>query len=63
VVSSLFKISLPGGTELANWLWASLFLGVAAALLGLDKAFGYSSCWARYVLTAIISVGRWKNSV
>jgi hypothetical protein len=33
-------------------LWASLFLGVAAALLGLDKGFGFSSGWARYVLTA-----------
>jgi hypothetical protein len=33
-------------------LWASLFLGVAAALLGLDKTFGFSSGWARYVLAA-----------
>ena len=32
--------------------WASLFVGIAAALLGLDKAFGYSSGWTRYVLTA-----------
>jgi len=31
---------------------ASLFVGIAAALLGLDKAFGYSSGWTRYVLTA-----------
>jgi hypothetical protein len=31
---------------------ASLFIGIAAALLGLDKAFGYSSGWTRYVLTA-----------
>jgi len=31
---------------------ASLFVGIAAALLGLDKAFGYSSGWSRYVLTA-----------
>jgi hypothetical protein len=30
----------------------TLFLGIAAALLGLDKAFGYSSGWVRYVLTA-----------
>lgn len=30
----------------------SLLLGLAAALLGLDKAFGYSTGWARYVLTA-----------
>jgi hypothetical protein len=35
-----------------NSLWASLLLGIAAALVGLDKAFGYSSGWARYVLTA-----------
>jgi len=37
---------------LANPLWASLLLGMAAALVGLDKAFGYSSGWTRYVLTA-----------
>src|SRR6478672_7392141 len=45
---------LPGesGHNLGNGLWASLLLGIAAALLGLDKAFGYSSGWARYVLTA-----------
>jgi hypothetical protein len=31
---------------------ASLFVGIAASLIGLDRAFGYSSGWARYVLTA-----------
>lgn len=31
---------------------ASLCVGTAAALLGLDKAFGFSSGWTRYVLTA-----------
>lgn len=31
---------------------ASVFVGIAAALLGLDKAFGYSSGWTRYVVTA-----------
>jgi hypothetical protein len=31
---------------------AALFVGIAAAMLGLDKAFGYSSGWTRYVLTA-----------
>src|ERR1051325_3827849 len=39
-----------------NWfhspLVPSLLLGIAAALLGLDKAFGYSAGWARYVLAA-----------
>jgi hypothetical protein len=33
-------------------LWASLLVGLAAALLALDKAFGFSSGWARYVMTA-----------
>jgi hypothetical protein len=31
---------------------ASLCVGLAAALIGLDKAFGFSSGWTRYVLTA-----------
>ena len=31
---------------------ATLCVGVAASLIGLDKAFGYSSGWTRYVLTA-----------
>jgi len=38
--------------DLTNGLWASLLLGMAAGLLGLDKGFGFSSGWARYVLTA-----------
>ena len=33
-------------------LFASLCVGLAAALLGLNKAFGFSSGWARFVLTA-----------
>jgi SMODS and SLOG-associating 2TM effector domain 2 len=31
---------------------ATLCVGTAASLIGLDKAFGYSSGWTRYVLTA-----------
>lgn len=31
---------------------ATLCVGIAASLIGLDKAFGYSSGWTRYVLTA-----------
>ncbi|HXB75206.1 MAG TPA: SLATT domain-containing protein [Candidatus Acidoferrales bacterium] len=31
---------------------ASLCVGLAASLIGLDKAFGFSSGWTRYVLTA-----------
>jgi len=31
---------------------AALCVGLAASVIGLDKAFGYSSGWTRYVLTA-----------
>jgi hypothetical protein len=31
---------------------AALCVGIAASLIGLDKAFGYSSGWTRYILTA-----------
>lgn len=31
---------------------STLCVGLAAALIGLDKAFGFSSGWTRYVLTA-----------
>jgi len=33
-------------------LWSSALVGLAAAVIGLDKAFGLSSGWARYILTA-----------
>lgn len=33
-------------------LWSSALVGVAAACVGLDRAFGFSSGWARYVLAA-----------
>jgi hypothetical protein len=33
-------------------LGASVLVGMAAAVIGLDRAFGFSSGWARYVLTA-----------
>jgi conflict system pore-forming effector with SLATT domain len=54
----LFPIILPIAKNMGyaqavdGGLFASLFIGLAAALLGLDKAFGYSSGWTRYVLTA-----------
>jgi len=35
---------------LTNGLLASILVGTAAALLGLDKVFGFSSGWTRYVL-------------
>jgi hypothetical protein len=36
----------------ASGLWSSALVGIAAALLGIDRAFGFSSGWARYVLAA-----------
>jgi hypothetical protein len=38
--------------QLDSGLIAAICVGTAAALLGLDKAFGFSSGWTRYVLTA-----------
>jgi conflict system pore-forming effector with SLATT domain len=35
-----------------NPLWSSLLVGIAAALVGVDRAFGFSSGWTRYVLAA-----------
>jgi hypothetical protein len=43
---------MTGIDRLQNPLWASLLVGLAAALLALDKAFGFSSGWARYVMAA-----------
>jgi SMODS and SLOG-associating 2TM effector domain 2 len=36
----------------ATGLWATVLVGAAGGLLGLDRAFGFSSAWARYVLAA-----------
>lgn len=44
--------TLAGSKTLSNSLWSSLLVGSAAALLALDKAFGFSSGWVRYVMTA-----------
>lgn len=33
-------------------LWSAALVGLAAAFVGLDRAFGFSSGWARYVLAA-----------
>jgi hypothetical protein len=51
IIGALLEEHFPN-LDLTNGLWASLLLGIAAALLGLDKGFGFSSGWARYVLTA-----------
>lgn len=50
IVANLYKAD--ANNPFQSPLVPSLLLGIAAALLGLDKAFGYSTGWARYVLTA-----------
>src|SRR5262245_3480502 len=51
IIVAIFPVVLPVfGTS--TGLAASLFVGFAATLIGIDKAFGLSSGWARYVLTA-----------
>lgn len=44
------EVGIP--TKFDSGTIATLCIGLAAALLGLDKAFGFSSGWTRYVLTA-----------
>jgi hypothetical protein len=34
-------------------IWASLALAIAAALLGLDRYFGFSRAWIRYITTEL----------
>src|SRR5271165_5793442 len=51
VATNLLRGPLKLG-DVDTGLWDSLLVGLAAALIGVDRAFGYSSGWARYVLTA-----------
>jgi hypothetical protein len=52
VLAAVFKDYVKDSpVNLQDGLCASLLLGLAAALVGLDKGFGFSSGWARYVLT------------
>jgi hypothetical protein len=52
IAISLLKGKDPALDHLESGLLASLLLGAAAGLVGLDHFFGYSSGWVRYVLTA-----------
>jgi hypothetical protein len=49
IIAPIFNIKVQGFNAT---LLPTLFVGLAAALLGLDKAFGFSSGWARYVMAA-----------
>jgi hypothetical protein len=53
VIVQLVRNSDPqSGSKFDSGIIASLCIGLAAALVGLDKAFGFSTGWTRYVLTA-----------
>jgi SMODS and SLOG-associating 2TM effector domain 2 len=43
-------VAIPGKVDSGHI--ATLCIGIAAALIALDRAFGFSSGWTRYVLTA-----------
>ncbi|HTQ53911.1 MAG TPA: SLATT domain-containing protein [Bryobacteraceae bacterium] len=52
ILAVLLKPAGQAASSFDSGLVASLLVGLAASLLGLDKAFGFSTAWARYVLTA-----------
>ncbi len=56
IAAHLFKSSLsPAAADLAtSSLIPALLVGLSAALLGADKAFGFSTGWIRYITTAAI---------
>lgn len=52
IVALLKSAHVQNLTDLDSGQIATLCIGIAAALIGLDKAFGFSTGWTRYVLTA-----------
>ncbi len=52
VLVNILKTFFALPDKLDTGLMTSLLVGLAAALIGIDRAFGYSSGWARYVVTA-----------
>ena len=52
IVAQIRKAIWAPTSTFDSGLWASLLVGIAAGLIGLDRAFGFSTGWARYVLTA-----------
>ena len=54
VLDRAIDSSAPPTAAGSSGLWASLFVGFAAALVGLDKAFGFSTGWIRYMTTASV---------
>ena len=52
LVNEIYRESESGsGREIMNPLWSAVLLGVASAVLALDRFYGMTSGWVRYVLT------------
>jgi len=51
ILRPIIRYFYPGAFEFDSGPIATLLVGIAAAYIGLDRAFGYSSGWIRYVLT------------
>jgi len=52
ILAQIWKAIWKPNSTFDSGLLASLLVGIAAGMIGLDRAFGYSTGWARYVLTA-----------
>ena len=51
ILSPIFKTD--AGVPIINPIWSSVAIAVGTAALGLDKYFGFSSGWIRYVTSAL----------
>jgi hypothetical protein len=53
IIPILAQIFIRDGHPLVQPAWASVALGIAAALVLLDRYFGFSSAWMRYISTEL----------
>jgi hypothetical protein len=53
VIPILAQIFTKNGQPMIQPAWASVALGIAAALVLLDRFFGFSSAWMRYIATEL----------
>jgi low affinity Fe/Cu permease len=51
ILPVLAQIFDTGSSVVIQPAWASVALGIAVALVALDRFFGFSSAWARYITT------------
>lgn len=53
ILPMLSQIFLDDGKSVISPAWASVFLAAAAALVAMDRFFGFSSGWMRYIATEL----------